>query len=73
MKKDVDFIHLNLEPLVLSIQSNAKNWVKSIGKLLNEAAKESLMALKAELEVRIKLNLVNSFTTQNFIRVDSIT
>ena len=52
MSKDIDFIHLNLEPLVLSIQSNAKTWVKSIGSYLNEAVKENLMSLKAELEVR---------------------
>jgi len=51
MTKDIDFIHLNLEPLVLSIQSNARSWVQSIGAFLNEAAKESLFVLKSELEV----------------------
>ncbi|XP_057295129.1 dynein axonemal heavy chain 10-like [Hydractinia symbiolongicarpus] len=47
--KDIDFIHLNLEPLVISIQSNARSWVKCIGKLLNEAVRENLNSLKSEL------------------------
>ena len=49
----MDFIKLNLEPLALSIQQNADGWVKSIGHLLNESAKENLMSLKTELEVCI--------------------
>ena len=57
MSKGYDFIHLNLEPLVVSIQSNARSWVKSIGKLLNQAAKENLNNLKGELEVILRFPL----------------
>lgn len=57
MSKGYDFIHLNLEPLVVSIQSNARSWVKSIGKLLNQAAKENLNNLKGELEVILRFTL----------------
>ena len=53
MTKDIDFVHLNLEPLAISIQSNAHEWVKSIGKLLDESARENLFSLKATLEVSI--------------------
>ena len=51
MTKDVNFVHLNLEPLMLSIQSSAREWTESFGKLLNDSAKENLLTLKAELEV----------------------
>uniref|UniRef100_A0A8C4TE89 Dynein axonemal heavy chain 10 n=1 Tax=Erpetoichthys calabaricus TaxID=27687 RepID=A0A8C4TE89_ERPCA len=43
-------IQLNLEPLALTIQENAKAWVISLGKLLNESAKEELFNLKEELQ-----------------------
>ena len=51
MTKDLDFIHLNLEPLAISIQNSAREWTKEFGKLLNESAKENLLGLKSELEV----------------------
>ncbi|KAG2470484.1 DYH10 protein, partial [Polypterus senegalus] len=43
-------IQLNLEPLALTIQENAKAWVMSLGKLLNDSAKEELFNLKEELQ-----------------------
>lgn len=53
MSRDGDFVRLNLEPLATTIQANARAWVKELGKMLNESARENLMALKGELEVSI--------------------
>lgn len=54
MSRDGDFVRLNLEPLATTIQANARAWVKELGKMLNESARENLMALKGELEVSIE-------------------
>lgn len=43
---------LHLDPLARALQENARSWVTSLGKLLNDSAKESLTKLNAELEVR---------------------
>ena len=51
MSKDVDFVRLNLDPLATTIQTNARAWVKELGKFLNESAREDLNALKGEIEV----------------------
>ncbi len=51
MTKDIDFVHLNLEPLAISVIQSAKEWMKSFGTLLNDTAKGNLFDLKAELEV----------------------
>ena len=51
MSKDVDFIRLQLEPLATTVQANARAWVKELGRLLNESAKQNLMSLKTEMEV----------------------
>ncbi|XP_047141246.1 dynein axonemal heavy chain 10 isoform X1 [Hydra vulgaris] len=48
--KIINFVYLNLEPLVISIQSNARAWVTSIGRLLNVAVKEELYNLEKELK-----------------------
>ena len=53
MTKDIDFVHLNIEPLAISIQNTAKEWTKSFGTLLNDSAKENLFSLKSELEVSV--------------------
>jgi predicted component of type VI protein secretion system len=57
MTRDGDFVRLNLEPLATTIQANARAWVKELGKMLNESARENLMALKGELEVSVRRNL----------------
>lgn len=44
---------LHLDPLARALQENARNWVTSLGKLLNDSAKESLTKLNTELEVRV--------------------
>ncbi|CAH1233746.1 DNAH10 [Branchiostoma lanceolatum] len=48
--KDEDCIRLQLTPLASTVQDHAKAWVTSLGKLLNDSAKEELFTLKTELE-----------------------
>ncbi|EDO35852.1 predicted protein [Nematostella vectensis] len=50
MSRDVEFVRLNLDPLATTIQANARAWVKELGKMLNESAKDNLMTLKGEIE-----------------------
>lgn len=49
--KDEHCIRLQLGPLANTMQENAKSWVISFGKLLNESAKEELNNLHEEVEV----------------------
>ena len=51
--KEVEFALLRVDPLARALQENARCWVTSLGKLLNDTAKESLMQLKNELTVSI--------------------
>ena len=51
MSKDIDFVRLQLEPLAVTVQANARAWVKELGRLLNDSAKQNLMSLKMEMEV----------------------
>lgn len=44
-------IRLNLEPLVRAVQENAQAWVTSLGRLLNDSAREELFTLRNELVV----------------------
>nr|XP_038946048.1 dynein axonemal heavy chain 10 isoform X3 [Rattus norvegicus] len=48
--KDEHCIRLQLEPLANTVQENAKSWVTSLGKLLNESAREELYSLRDEIE-----------------------
>ncbi|MBN3296580.1 DYH10 protein, partial [Amia calva] len=48
--KDKQCIRLNLEPLARTLQENAQAWVSSLGKLLNESAKNNLWNLRDELQ-----------------------
>ena len=52
--KDLDFVRLNLDPLATTIQANARAWVKELGKILNDSAREDLNALKGEIEVSLR-------------------
>ncbi|NXA96715.1 DYH10 protein, partial [Melanocharis versteri] len=49
--KDEQFIRLQLAPLASAVQENAKSWVMSLGKLLNELAREELFSLQDEIQV----------------------
>ncbi|NXM97841.1 DYH10 protein, partial [Sylvia borin] len=48
---DEQFIRLQLAPLASAVQENAKSWVMSLGKLLNEVAREELFSLRDEIQV----------------------
>ncbi|KAM4891097.1 dynein axonemal heavy chain 10 [Sylvia borin] len=48
---DEQFIRLQLAPLASAVQENAKSWVMSLGKLLNEVAREELLSLRDEIQV----------------------
>ncbi|XP_071945421.1 dynein axonemal heavy chain 10-like [Antedon mediterranea] len=50
MIKDQECIRLNIAPLASTIEEHAKKWVESLGKLLNDSAKEELFILKTTLE-----------------------
>ncbi|XP_058850532.1 dynein axonemal heavy chain 10 [Acipenser ruthenus] len=52
-------LQLNLESLARTVEENAKGWVNSLGKLLNESAKEELYNLKDEL-LQLSENLKRS-------------
>ncbi|NXM38867.1 DYH10 protein, partial [Gymnorhina tibicen] len=49
--KDEQFIRLQLAPLASAVQENARSWVMSLGKLLNELAREELFRLQDEIQV----------------------
>lgn len=51
--KNVEFALLRMEPLARALQENANFWVTSLGKLLNDTAKDSLMQLKSNFSVCI--------------------
>lgn len=51
--KDEQFIRLQLAPLASAVQENAKSWMMSLGKLLNELAKEELHSLQDEIQVGV--------------------
>uniref|UniRef100_A0A803TD88 Dynein axonemal heavy chain 10 n=1 Tax=Anolis carolinensis TaxID=28377 RepID=A0A803TD88_ANOCA len=56
MVKDEKCVRLALAPLAITLQENAKGWVSSLGKLLNESAKETLYNLQENVE-RLSHNL----------------
>ncbi|NXI79191.1 DYH10 protein, partial [Rhipidura dahli] len=49
--KDEQFIRLQLAPLASVLQENAKSWVMSLGKLLNQLVREELFRLQDEIQV----------------------
>ncbi|NWW73281.1 DYH10 protein, partial [Climacteris rufus] len=51
--KDEQFIRLQLSPLAFAVQENAKAWVMSLGKLLNELVREELFRLQDEIQVGV--------------------
>ena len=52
LNKEVEFAVLHMEPLARALQENARRWVMSLGKLLNDSAKDSLMTLNNQLSVK---------------------
>lgn len=51
--KQMEFALLDMDPLSRALKENARCWVTSLGKLLNDSARESLTGLTTKLEVRI--------------------
>ncbi|NWH62014.1 DYH10 protein, partial [Geococcyx californianus] len=51
--KDEQFIRLQLAPLAYTVQEHARDWVVSLGKLLNESAREELFSLQEEIQVGV--------------------
>ncbi|NXL10089.1 DYH10 protein, partial [Mesembrinibis cayennensis] len=51
--KDEQFIRLQLAALAYAVQENARGWVISLGKLLNEPAREELCSLQEEIQVGV--------------------
>ncbi|NXK20799.1 DYH10 protein, partial [Arenaria interpres] len=49
--KDEQCIRLQLAPLVYMVQENARGWMTSLGKLLNESARKELFGLHEEIQV----------------------
>ena len=49
--KEVEFVRLHLGPLSRSLQESARQWVISLGRLMNDSAKQSLLELKEKLDV----------------------
>lgn len=49
--KEEHCVRLQLGPLAHTVQESAKAWVMSLGKLLNESAREELHSLHEEMEV----------------------
>ncbi|NXI18875.1 DYH10 protein, partial [Irena cyanogastra] len=49
--KDEQFIRLQLAPLASAVKENAKSWTMSLGKLLNELARQELFSLQDEIQV----------------------
>uniref|UniRef100_H2ZL68 Dynein heavy chain tail domain-containing protein n=1 Tax=Ciona savignyi TaxID=51511 RepID=H2ZL68_CIOSA len=50
--KDEQCLRLNLLPLAMTVQEHALQWVQSLGKLLNDSAKENLFSLRDMLVSR---------------------
>ena len=51
--RDQDCIRLHMGQLARSVIEHAKEWIKTLGKLLQESAKESLMSLHNMLDVSL--------------------
>ncbi|XP_039416979.1 dynein heavy chain 10, axonemal isoform X2 [Corvus cornix cornix] len=66
--KDEQFIRLQLAPLASVVQENAKSWVMSLGKLLNELAREELFRLQDEIQ-RLSENVNRPPETLDDLRV----
>ncbi|KAG7265791.1 LOW QUALITY PROTEIN: hypothetical protein CRUP_036669 [Coryphaenoides rupestris] len=54
--KNEHVIRLNLAPLAHTVQENAQAWVSSLGRLLNQSAREDLLSLRDEF-TRLSENL----------------
>jgi dynein heavy chain len=49
--RNIDFIRVSMRSLIESLANHSKEWMKCLGKLLNDSAKQNLFDLKSLLEV----------------------
>ena len=49
-EKDIDFIRLSLVPLQTAVHAEAREWVTSFGKLLNDTGRMEMIAIEERLE-----------------------
>uniref|UniRef100_A0A673VC35 Dynein axonemal heavy chain 10 n=1 Tax=Suricata suricatta TaxID=37032 RepID=A0A673VC35_SURSU len=62
LTKDQHCVRLQLAPLATAVRESARSWVASLGRLLNESAREELGHLHEEIEILAK-NLKKSPST----------
>ncbi len=67
--KHEHIIRLNLEPTGPCIQENAQAWVTSLGRLLNDSAREELFNLHNELLVRTNVALFEMLSL-HYLRIE---
>lgn len=65
--KNEHIIRLNLEPLARAVQENAQAWVTSLGRLLNDSAREEVFDLRNELLVSYLQSLLSINQTSCFL------
>lgn len=53
MIKDEQCIRLQLAPLACTVEENARGWMMSLGKLLNESARQELFSIQEEIQVGV--------------------
>ena len=58
--KQVKFILLHVGSLAKSLQNISRSWVVSLGKLLNEAARNNLIKLTEEMDVCVAMLIFSS-------------
>ncbi|XP_076006843.1 dynein axonemal heavy chain 10 [Genypterus blacodes] len=69
LMKNEHIIHLNLEPLAITVRETAVAWICSLGSLLNKSAREDLFSLRddiVELSKNLKQN-PNTFEDLTFV------
>jgi dynein heavy chain len=70
LEKEVEFAILHMSPLARALQENARRWVTSLGKLLRESAKDSLMVLNQQLSVSFGISYEAGGYNLNFLLQD---
>ena len=69
LKREVEFVMLRLDPLSRSLQDSARQWILSLGKLLNGSAKDHMTKLKEEMNVCKYMYLIQTNNYRNFLLI----
>lgn len=68
--RDQDCIRLHMSSLASSVKEHAKEWIKTLGKLLQDSAKETLASLHKLLDVSVSYSTrLIFFLNQIFLNV----